>query len=255
MNVHLFGATSSPSCAQFSLLQSAEDQQDDFDKDVRSLIVNNCYMDDCLFTPPTVQQAIYLRTQVSSLLKNRGFRLTKFLSNNKDLLQSIPEEDRAKSKTTENDGILSSCRQILGVLWDNEEDSFKFHVKLKDGPFTRRGLLSALSSVFDPLGFLAPLILTAKLLLQDLCRRKYDWDDRLSEEDVKSLEAVVGGLKELVSGVRPALLDTVRYGRIRYFVSNSTPPFRRCLVSCVQHGFLLESDRFKRNNILQFFNG
>ena len=160
-------------------------QQDDFDKDVRSLIVNNFYMDDCLFTAPTVQQAIYLRKQVSSLLKNRGFRLTKFLSNNEDLLQSIPEEDRAKSKTTENDGILSSCRRILGVLWDNEEDCFKFHVKLKDGPFTRRGLLSALSSVFDPFGFLAPLILAAKLLLKDFCRRKYDWDDRLSEEDVK----------------------------------------------------------------------
>ena len=69
-------------------------------------------MDDCLFTAPTVQQEIYLRKQVSSLLKNVGFRLTKFLSNNEDLLQSIPEEDRAKSKTTENDGILSSCRRI-----------------------------------------------------------------------------------------------------------------------------------------------
>ena len=71
------------------------------------------------------------------------------------------------------------------MLWDNEEDCFKFHVKLKDGPFTRRDLLSALSLVFDPLGFLAPLVLSAKLLLQDLCRRKYDWDGRLSEEDVK----------------------------------------------------------------------
>ena len=116
-----------PSCAQFSLLQSAEDQQDDFDKDVRSLIVNNFYMDDCLFTAPTVQQAIYLRTQVSSLLKkNRGFRLTKFLSNNKDLLQSIPEEDRAKSKTTENDDILSSCRRILGVLWTTKKTVLNF---------------------------------------------------------------------------------------------------------------------------------
>ena len=63
-------------------------------------------MDDCLFTAPTVQQ------EISSLLKNVGFRLTKFLSNNEDLLQSIPEKDRAKSKTTENDGILSSCRRI-----------------------------------------------------------------------------------------------------------------------------------------------
>ena len=245
MNVHLFGATSSPSCAQFSLLQSAEDQQDEFDKDVRSLIVNNFYMDDCLFTAPTVQQAIYLRTQVSSLLKNRGFRLTKFLSNNKDLLQSIPEEDRAKSKTTENDGILSSsCRRILGVLWDNEEDSFKFHVKLKDGPFTRRGLLYALSSVFDPLGFLAPLILAAKLLLQDLCRRKYDWDDRLSEEDVKVWKRWSEGLRNLSAVSVPRCLirsdmgefDTLFQTQLHHFadassVAYSTVSYLRVIAS------------------------
>ena len=244
MNVHLFGATSSPSCAQFSLLQSAEDQQDDFDKDVRSLTVNNFYMDDCLFTAPTVQQAIYLRTQVSSLLKNRGFRLTKFLSNNKDLLQSIPEEDSAKSKTTENDCILSSCRRILGVLWDNEEDSFKFHVKLKDGPFTRRGLLSALSSVFDPLGFLAPLILAAKLLLQDLCRRKYDWDDRLSEEDVKVWKRWSEGLRNLSAVSVPRCLirsdigefDTLFQTQLHHFadassVAYSTVSYLRVIAS------------------------
>ena len=66
-------------------------------------------MDGCLFTAPTVQKAIYLRKQVSTLLKKRGFRLTKFLLNNEDLFQSISEEDRPKSKTTENEGILLLC--------------------------------------------------------------------------------------------------------------------------------------------------
>ena len=198
-----------------------------------------------------------MRTQISSLLKNRGFRLTKFLSNNKDLLQSIPEEDRAKSKTTENDGI-SSCRRILGVLWDNEEDSFKFHVKLKDGPFTRRGLLSALSSVFDPLGFLAPLILAAKLLLQDLCRRKYDWDDRLSEEDVKVWKRWLEGLRNLSAVSVPRCLirsdmgdfDTLFQTQLHHFadassVAYSTVSYLRVIASngTILCNFLLGKSR------------
>ena len=68
MNVHLFGAGSSPSCAQFSLLQSAEEQKDDFNEEVRLLIERNFYMDDCLFAAPTVDEAARLIEQVSTLL-------------------------------------------------------------------------------------------------------------------------------------------------------------------------------------------
>ena len=76
MNVHLFGAASSPSCAQFNLLQSAEEQKDDFNEEVRLLIERNFYMDDCLFAAPTVEAARLIE-QVSTLLRNRGFNITK----------------------------------------------------------------------------------------------------------------------------------------------------------------------------------
>ena len=79
MNVHLFGATSSPACAQFSLLQSAEDQKNELDDEVRQLIRRNFYMDDCLFSAPTIGEVVRLAHEVSELLRKRGFQLTKWI--------------------------------------------------------------------------------------------------------------------------------------------------------------------------------
>ncbi|XP_022777858.1 uncharacterized protein LOC111319323 [Stylophora pistillata] len=52
---------------------------------------------------------------------------------------------------------------------------------LKDRPCTRRGILSTISSIFDPLGFAAPILLEGKSILQDLCRKGVDWDDPIPD--------------------------------------------------------------------------
>lgn len=70
--------------------------------------------------------------------------------------------------------------RALGVHWCVESDTFQFKVIIKDRPFTRRGL-SVVSSIYDPLGVLAPVVLTAKMIMQDLSRMKIDWDDDLPE--------------------------------------------------------------------------
>ena len=63
-----------------------------------------------------------------------------------------------------------------------EEDTFGYEVKVPDRPATRRGLLSALSSVYDPLGFISPVVLQAKILLQEACQQSLAWDDPLPDE-------------------------------------------------------------------------
>ena len=50
-------------------------------------------------------------------------------------------------------------------------------ITLHDTPLTRRGILSTISSIYDPLGFVAPVLLMGKQLLQELCRDRVDWDD------------------------------------------------------------------------------
>jgi len=77
-------------------------------------------------------------------------------------------------------------QRTLGLKWDMESDKFTFNVDLKDMPDTRRGILSLLSltsSVYDRLGFLAPIIVPAKKLLQDLCRKKLSLDEPVGETE------------------------------------------------------------------------
>ena len=102
-------------------------------------------------------------------MNNGGFNLTKWVSNDRLVLESIPVEDRAKG-TKELDLTCDALpvERALGASWFVEADQFGFKVVIKDRPCTRRGILSAVNSLYDPLGMAAPFILSAKLLLQDL---------------------------------------------------------------------------------------
>ena len=64
---------------------------------------------------------------------------------------------------------------------DTNTDKLKFRTSVKEKPETRRGILSTISSVYDPLGFVSPFILAPKILLQDLCRLGLGWDDEIPE--------------------------------------------------------------------------
>ena len=164
MNVYLFGAASSPSCAQFALLESAEDQSDQFDAKARQIVQRNVYMDDCLFSVASAGEATYLIGQVTELLQNRGFNLTKWLPSNCDVSKSIPTtklSNSAVSLTCKPDN-LQVCERVLGLRWNCSDDNFQFSLQLKKKPVTRRGILSVLSSIFDLLGFLSPITLSAK---------------------------------------------------------------------------------------------
>jgi len=193
MQVHLFGATSSPSCANFCLQSAADDQANQFDAAAVETVKRNFYMDDCLRSVATEAEAVSLVHQLVALLKNCGFRLTKWLSNSKEVLSAIPEEDVSDAAWNLDPGD-QTCERVLGVRWNYEADNFQFNVKMKEKPFTRRGILSVVASLFDPLGFVSPVILGAKILLQDLCRRKLSWDDAISPEDTELWKKWLGEL-------------------------------------------------------------
>ena len=89
------------------------------------------------------------------------------------VLESIPEEERSKDvKTLDLNYDDLPIERALGIQWCVEPDTFKFRITVKDKPVTRRRILSVVSSIYDPLGFAAPFTLTAKKLLQDLCREE-----------------------------------------------------------------------------------
>ena len=186
MMKHLFGATSSPSCANFCLQKTASTYQEEFEPDTIQTVMRNRYVDDLMKSVSSPEAAIKLSTQLRELLMKGGFRLTKWLCNDRDVLVEIPEHERASSVVNLDIGDLpTTC--TLGLKWNVEADkliwdvSTKFKHLVETKPVTRRGILAIVSSLFDPLGFIAPYTMEAKLLLQDLCRRKLGWDTAISE--------------------------------------------------------------------------
>lgn len=178
MEVHLFGATSSPSCASYALRRCAEDNKDYFDAAVVDTVLHNFYVDDCLRSVASEQEAVKLHRDLKDICHTGGFKLTKWMTNNRNVLSSIPQEDRAtevKDLDLDQDSLL--IERALGVQWCIQTDQFKFHVNIQQKPLTRRGILSMMSSVYDPLGMLSPVILPARNVLQELCRLRTGWDD------------------------------------------------------------------------------
>ncbi|KAK6175033.1 hypothetical protein SNE40_013574 [Patella caerulea] len=225
MKVHIFGAVSSPSVCNYALLKTAEDNIENYKPNVIETVKRNFYVDDHLKSLKTEEEAIAHIQDITSLLRKGGFRLTKWNSNSKRVLENVPSEDRAVMvKDLDLDKL--PVERALGILWDMENDSFTFKVDLQDKPATRRGILSIMSSVFDPLGFVAPLILPAKIILQELCRIHLDWDDVIPEkyltawlkwlEDVKKLSNL-----QIPRCIKPVTFSEVSTVQLHHFSDSS----------------------------------
>ena len=119
-----------------------------------------------------------IKKSVKEMCRRGGFNLQKFISNKKGVLKNIPMIDRADDlKNINLDLDKLPMERALSVQWCIQSDTFQFRIALKDRPCTRRGILSTVSSIFDPLGFIAPVLLEGKSILQDLCHNGVDWDN------------------------------------------------------------------------------
>ncbi|KAL9970517.1 hypothetical protein ACROYT_G022904 [Oculina patagonica] len=99
------------------------------------------------------------------------------MSNRREVLEAIPIEERAKG-VRELDLKVDPLplERALGVMWCVENDSFQFRIELDGRPFTRRGILSTVSSIYDPNGYVSRVTLKGKQILQQMWRDKLDWD-------------------------------------------------------------------------------
>ena len=197
MTVHLFGGTWSPSCCTYALHRTAEDHAHAYSPAARDTVLRNFYVDDCLKSVPTVEEAVSLVKQLKGLVAQGGFNLTKWTSNSPTVLQEIPPEDQSKKvKERTLDAPLED--RALGVYWNVQDDQLGFQVQEMAKPLTKRGILSMLSSVYDPLGIASPFVLKARKIMQDLCRIKIGWDEQVPLEQRQQWLQWTEGLKEMV---------------------------------------------------------
>ncbi len=185
LTVHLFGGTWSPGVSAFCLRKTILDQVNSYTPMVREIIENKFYVDDMLHSDSNIKQITEDVLKVKECIGNKGFNLAKFMANDKRILAEIPHEYRAKEIKDLNLDDALPIDRALGQFWNSETDEIIWGRKIKERPFTKRGLLSVLSSCFDPAGFLNPCILEAKLIFQSECRQGHLWDQELSKENAK----------------------------------------------------------------------
>ena len=151
-------------------------------------------------------------TPLLQLLQKGGFHLTKWSSNNSSVLQAVPGPER--STLLLNLDLDNSIKRVLGIRWNIKRDVFEFMVNISPYSLTRRGILSTLSSFFYPLGFVSPIILNPKILLQNLCKQGLNWDDDISDTEAEQWQAWLQTLTQLQKFTVSRCYKSVDFGRI-----------------------------------------
>ena len=116
---------------------------------------------------------------LTNLLKMGGFKLTKWLSTFKLVIETVPQEERAKE--IKNLFLTNVENRVLGMVWNVKEDVFRFEVNAEDKLLTRRFVLSITYRLFEPLGLVAPVIVKARFLFREVCKQNIDWDDTVPQ--------------------------------------------------------------------------
>ena len=193
ITVHLFGNASSPAVATFGLRKTADIGEEEFGQLAKEFVYNDFYVEDGLTSCSNPKEAIDLVKSTQAMLATANLkdfiRLHKIASNAVEVMKAMPLEDRLdniQNLDLQKDPLPS--QRSLGVMWNLEDDVLTFSISLRGKPCTRRGILSVINSIYDPLGFATPVTLPGKLILRQLTiiakeTKKSDspleWDDPL----------------------------------------------------------------------------
>ncbi|XP_067945305.1 uncharacterized protein [Watersipora subatra] len=185
MTRHLFGATSSPGVATFALRKIASEHKED-KPEAWKFITENFYVDDGIMSTEAIEDAIKLVKDTIEVCSSANLRLHKFVSNSRKLLNTIPISERA-SEVQGLDLLKDKLptERTLGLEWCSNSDTIMFKNSMTTKPFTKRGILSVISQLYDPLGLLAPFTLLGKNIMQKACQSSVEWDEEVPS-DIKT---------------------------------------------------------------------
>ncbi|XP_055840135.1 uncharacterized protein LOC129907787 isoform X1 [Episyrphus balteatus] len=184
-------------CASFlstrALKQLSVDEGEQFPAAAKA-ISSEFYVDDLITGCDSLNELKALKSELISLLGKGGFILKKWCANSVEILEGIPKTDREQCFKIKGKEVIKT----LGTYWNPVEDNFHYEITpLLSECITKRTVLSDIAHLFDPLGLINPVIVLAKMFMQQLWRLKLAWDEALPQECHHSWLKFRKGLHEL----------------------------------------------------------
>ncbi|XP_072375349.1 uncharacterized protein [Diabrotica undecimpunctata] len=166
LNTVTYGTASASFLAIRCLQEVAHMYATDF-PDISLLILRDFYVDDLHAGGSTIEDIKRIQSLTSELMSRHGFQLRKWKTNAPIL--NFNNQNNVSLEIGANDTI-----KTLGLLWSPKSDTFHFNVQPIEHKckVTKRLILSTISKIFDPLGLLSAVTITAKIILQDLWKLK-----------------------------------------------------------------------------------
>nr|XP_036227894.1 uncharacterized protein LOC118682658 [Bactrocera oleae] len=146
----------------------------------RHSILYNFYVDDYLDSVDSDELGVTRAQDVATVLKQGQLILGKWNSNSTHVLSTITGTTVSASELE----LDNSTTKVLGLYWDPVSDELFFKVSMIDDTsmHTKRRVLSDVAKLYDPTGVLAPVVVLAKLFIQDLWKAGLPWDAELPAE-------------------------------------------------------------------------
>ena len=226
-----FGLACAPAQAGFCMRKIAEIMKDRHPDDAllqeaAQIMLKTNYADDYLWSFNDEKHGIKIVAKMQEILSEGSFHLTKFVSNNPRVLESIPEEKRAPCNRYEiiaqedNDLPLSDDSKVLGLFYSANEDSYlldyqNYEDLMAFNKNTRRSMLKILATLaYDILGGRTAFVLKGRVLLQESYRERedgkkpYGWDEKFDEPLLSKWERFVSKIPDLQGFVLARRLPT-----------------------------------------------
>lgn len=189
----VYGQASSPYLSLRVLQHLAETYQEKYPLAAYA-ILNHFFVDDCVSGASTIEEAQNLKQQLIAIFEEGKFELSKWCSNNPELLSEFKSEQLEPLVSFDNS--LTGIK-VLGLIYNPTQDSFHYKITPFTGKITKRTVLSFVSKIFDCLGLISPITFFIKSFLQQLWLEKLDWDHKPSHQLCQQWSKFAASLEEL----------------------------------------------------------
>ena len=177
----LFGLAPSPFLLG-GVIEAHLDAWEEREPEIVAELRRSLYVDDLLTGGQTTSHAQQRKEKAVQIFSDATFQLHKWHSNVKQLEEDtnliVASEEQSFAKQQLN--VKPTESKMLGLKWDKEQDTLAVVIPEEETQPTKRGILGKMAKIYDPLGLIAPLTLTAKQIYRELCETKAPWDAKIN---------------------------------------------------------------------------